>query len=881
MTGTTSTSGSNVLSTIVGWCEELPGWQRDALRRIVECGEITATDVDELTALCRSANDLEEGDVPTLQPLTTEHVPAGAAIGEKLALCSVADAENVNAIGEKQELSFAPTGLTVVFGYNGSGKSGYGRILRRACRARSKGKSILPNVMSTNSGTPASAVITYALEDVEQPPEQWVDGQHSIECLGSVSFFDSECAAVHVRERNDIAFTPFGLDVLPKLGAACKEVQKRLDAEKKKLDAIQPKFLKSTFATGQTTVGKLLSSLRHDSDIDALESTVSLNDEEMQRLKDIPSHLANDPKKNALELRSRARRISTLREKLNVAIALSKPQAIQNLKGLVSDAEQKSKAAEAAARVSFGSDPLPEIGEPVWRELWEAARRYSAIAYVDRDFPDVDEDDSVCLLCQQTLGDDAKDRLRRFEDFVSDDTAKRAANAKKVLNESLAKLDALGLQEEELRELLVDLGVANADMLKRVRCTLAALLTHHRTIKRARESGDWSFALPSEIDEVGDDLQTLIQSLAVQATEIEKSADVEERKKLEAEFAELKAREWMATVFGDVKEHVARLAEVKKLKNCVNQTRTNKITAKSKELAKEHVTDQLRDAFATEIKKMQQGVRRLNVELAAAAGEFGSSYYRVQLVRAHDADIASVVSEGEHRCIALAGFLSELATEHSQSGIVFDDPVTSLDHHWRECFARRLVEEATARQVIVFTHDIVFLHDLLSGANQEGVPIALRRVVAKRDECGFVGAGLPWIAQKTSARIVELEKRARATRNDFDDHNDDVYDRAICEVYSDLRATVERAVEQHFFCGIITRHQDYISLSNLKKVTAVTIGHCERLQKLFKRCCDITLAHDRSSLRGFGVPSPDDALDDIKELQEIVNDMKDKQKAIA
>ena len=91
-----------------------------------------------------------------------------------------------------------------------------------------------------------------------------------------------------------------------------------------------------------------------------------------------------------------------------------------------------------------------------------------------------------------------------------------------------------------------------------------------------------------------------------------------------------------------------------------------------------------RDAFASEIRRMQQGMRRLNIELAATAGEYGSSYYRVQIVGATKATIESVVSEGEHQCIALAGFLSELATEDCQSAIVFDDPVTSLAHNWRD-----------------------------------------------------------------------------------------------------------------------------------------------------------------------------------------------------
>lgn len=881
MANTESAVRQGIHHSILHWSTDLPAWQRDALRRIVETGEITSTDIDELVSLCRHGKGLEEEQVPDLRPLKAEHVPAGVATRQKVTLCAIAEPENVNALDKKQELTFAPTGLTVVFGYNGSGKSGYGRILRRTCHARKKGEPILPNVLKKNAGNPATAVITYALDDVEQPPEQWIDGQRSIDALESVSFFDADCAGVHVRERNDIAFMPFGLDVLPKLGAACKEVQQKLDAERKRIEGVKPQFLNSSHATGASRVGKLLTSLRYDTNVEEIESLASLSDQEKRRLKELPAKLVSDPQKLARELRTHAGRIENLRKKLEEAEAALSDQAIEKLKELAVDADHKSKAAEAAAKMSFADDPLPEIGETVWRELWGAARRYSAVAYPDRDFPVVDSDDAVCVLCQQPLGDEAKDRLRRFEDYVADETAKRAEQAKTALRAAIEKLEALGLQDEGLRDHMKDVGLANAESEKAVRNTLAVLLLRLRAIRRAKTSGDWNFPIPTELNGVGAELETLVESMRNEADQLERSANADERRKLEAELAELQAREWLATVLGDVKEHIHRLSKIKKLQNCIAETRTNRITAKSKELAKEHVTDQLRDAFASEIKKMEQGVRRLNVELTAAAGEFGSSYYRIRLVGAHDDNIGAIVSEGEHRCIALAGFLSELATEQSQSAIVFDDPVCSLDHQWRECFARRLVEEAGTRQVIVFTHDIVFLHDLMTGAKRRGVPIEFRHIRAERHSCGYVSNSLPWIAEKIRARIDELEKRARKARVAYEAHNNDAYEKEICNIYSDLRAAIELAVQECFFRGVVVRHRDYINLKNLKLVTAVTRDHCDRLQNLHQRCCDFTNAHDRSSLRSFGVPTPDNALADLAELRDVIDEVKAEQKALA
>jgi hypothetical protein len=875
---------TNALAEVFDWCAELPGWQQDALRRIVENRDLTAEDIGELAILCKHAHGLEVEGKPELRPLKREHVPKGSATGKAITLCSIAEPESVNALDHTQELKFAVNGLTVVFGYNGSGKSGYGRILRRACRARSMGPSILPNVLSGVASTAASAVITYALDGVEQKPEQWIDGQRPVEALGSISFFDTECAAVHVRQKHDIAFTPIGLDLLPKLGTACKDVQKRLDNERKKLEAIRPPLLQSPQATGSTAVGRFLMSLTDKTDVAALDTLATLNEAERQRLKDLPGLLANEPTKQAQELRNRSRRLGALGAMLRKALGALSDEALSILLGLAAEFQKKAKAAEAAAKLRFSDDPLANVGEDIWRELWEAARRYSIVVYPDRQFPVVTGNDAVCVLCHQPLGDAAKDRLQRFERFVSDDTAAQSAAAKQALDLATGLIHELPLRDQVTHDQLDDVAVANAALHKEVRMALAALLRRSRAVQAAKSSDNWQLAgLPTlaGIEDVCLRLEATATSQAAAAAEIERIANDGERKKLEVELSELKAREWLATVLGDVKEHLTRLAEIEKLNVCIDETKTNKVTAKSKVLAKEYATDQLRDAFASEIKRMQQGVRRLNVELAAAAGEFGSSYYRIQLIGAHDTAVEAIVSEGEHQCIALAGFLAELATEQCRSAIVFDDPVNSLDHLWRGCFARRLVEEAQDRQVIVFTHDIVFLHDLMSGADDLGVPISLCRVQSNRDHCGLVVDGLPWVAKKTVQRIDQLEKDARATQHHYDAGNEEQYEAEICSVYDGLRATVERAVEEWVFRGVVVRHRDYINLKDLRLVTVVAVTHCERLQKLFQRCCDVTQAHDRSSLRSFGVPRPDEAIGDLAELRAIVDDLKSLQKAIA
>ena len=43
---------------------------------------------------------------------------------------------HVNALAPDQRLTLHRVGLTIIYGDNGSGKSGYARILKKVCRAR-------------------------------------------------------------------------------------------------------------------------------------------------------------------------------------------------------------------------------------------------------------------------------------------------------------------------------------------------------------------------------------------------------------------------------------------------------------------------------------------------------------------------------------------------------------------------------------------------------------------------------------------------------------------------------------------------------------------------------------------------------------------------
>lgn len=96
-----------------------------------------------------------------------------------------------------------------------------------------------------------------------------------------------------------------------------------------------------------------------------------------------------------------------------------------------------------------------------------------------------------------------------------------------------------------------------------------------------------------------------------------------------------------------------------------------------------------------------------------------------------------ILSEGEQRAVAIGSFLAEVGLNGGKDGIVFDDPVSSLDHRRRERVAKRLAVEAAQRQVVVFTHDIYFLCLLAEEAKLAGVPVATQSLTRRAEGSGL------------------------------------------------------------------------------------------------------------------------------------------------
>ena len=325
-------------------------------------------------------------------------------------------------------------------------------------------------------------------------------------------------------------------------------------------------------------------------------------------------------------------------------------------------------------------------------------------------------------------------------------------------------------------------------------------------------------------------------------------------------------------------EEIKRLGAIKFLANCASDTATNAITKFGNELADTVITPKMRDRFQEEIVRL--AAEKVRVEIVRSGGRYGTPQYQIRLFAKPEAKVQDVLSEGERTCVALAAFMTELATATHRSALVFDDPVSSMDHRWRKKVAERLVAEASQRQVIVFTHDLVFVNDLADLAVGAQTPTRMTTVSRGPAGAGIVTDGLPWKGQRVEDRIDKLEKAARAAKPLYDSNQEAEYEAAVAGIYGQLRASWERGLEEVAFSHVVLRHRDYINAKDLKKVSVLTDADCDAYAAGFKRCCDVVDAHDPSSGRNAAAPPPADVARDVQALKDWVTSLRDRQKKV-
>lgn len=836
---------------IVAWSKERPAWQREVMRRVAVGDVLSDEDYDALV------EDILKMKVRPAPEFGLEQLPQADPEDLPVCLVSIEKPEHVNALESQEPLTFGKQGLTIVYGDNGSGKSGYARLLKRIARARHQ-EDVLTDVFRDTSLASPTAALSVKIGDAVKSLA-WPES--SLPELQRMLFYDAACGSAYIANESDFPYRPSALFVMDGLIEACVAVRARIDAKLAENGASTNQVPAVPEHVRDSDAGQFLVSLTGRSSVEALDAHIAAFDaakEKIEELKDQEARLRSaDTTKARQQLLRAAEKLEALRNHI---------ESLDNVLGSASLADLQERQAtlkaleEAAALLaqSFESEPLTGVGSSPWKALWEAAQRFSnEHAYPDQEFPFLGEE-CRCVLCQQPLEAQGRSRFVRFDEFVRDDTQVRLLSAKRAYEQNVKTLEALQVSPEVVVNNLKDLEDTSGDVVAEVRKLLSKYET---TSEKALEALSTQQAVPQiEIDHgpIAARLREAGDSAKAAAEELDSPEGIQRQlAALVAKRENLELLEQIKKLRSAIVKEIERLQEREALEVAKSAAATTGITKKILELSEESITEIVRDTFTRETERL----RLERVTIARTRADKGALLHQPKLVGARQkVRLPRVFSEGERTALGLAAYFTEAQLDGSRSALILDDPVTSLDHIRRSLVATRLAALAEARQVILFTHDVAFVADLKREAGARGVPVTERSVTrSRKDERkpGVCTTKHPWKAKDVPARLDELRQDLSRIKREASAWDEKQYEEAVAVWSGNLSETWERIFSQEVVGAVLADGGLEVRPMMVKVLASFSPEDHREFDGSYARASQWAKRHDKSVTVNYVAPEID------------------------
>lgn len=860
-----------VLDDIVEWASGLLIWQQVAVVKVLN-HNVTPDDVATLADICvREKTNPKELADEIGNPLTDFKKNEDDAIADGVVIKELHSTKNINAIKYDSRLTFGDTGLTVVYGSNAVGKSGFSRIFKAACTCRDV-ETIHGNI-SNDEIVESSAKIVFSNSKPDETYEWNKTAQQNPE-LQTVHIFDSRSARIHLSAKNEVMYMPAGLDIFDKLANVFNDVGEALSHQIEDCTRSTPGFDLIFADYADTPVYELLQELADKDKVEELKKLIGLNEEETAQLveykRQIKDKETNHPSKRRDILNQKNSRFIKVHNALAAYQRKLKQKDINEIVKAKTVMLEAEKLARAAEKKTFDESYLTGTGSPIWNVMWTAAKEYSEQSvYHEHEFPNTDNE-AKCVLCQQPLTDVATKRMRGFKDFVNDKSQEVARKSRETYEGLLEEFTGLTVQDRAtLTEILEEMATDELPFSISISKLLVAAEIAYRNIIESlkNELSTEPVSVPKMDFAARVTLLTHIEHQQEIVTKFDITKFTQELNRQKGQVLELEARLELDKYSDAITKEIENQKLLALLKLCVQQTDTTGISRKGGELTTRFLGETLKGTYADQLKQLNR--KGLIVELKKSHVERGVPYSEIVITPEAGGNGGKykpdeIMSESEQKVASLAGFFTELSLAPHNSAIIMDDPVTSLDEKNTARIAERIVREASKRQVIVFTHNLFFTAELINYAKKHDV-LLTPRTVSKAKFAGEVIDDLPWQALSTSKRIARLNARLQDLQTAFSKNDVATYEAGTISFYGGLRETWERAVEEILFKDAIKRYSRVVETQKLKQIRFES-SDLEAVEENMTQCSfySHTNPPDVDSVE---IPEPDQLLEDLDKLK--------------
>jgi hypothetical protein len=837
---------------LVDWANKQDAWVRHLVREIMSSRRPLGDDqADELYDAYLVEKGLADGTAPADAPLP--YPTDGLAATETLRLVRMAEVSGVNALTPGASIDFSP-GLTILYGENGTGKTGYARVLKRLAAVRDA-EEIVPNIHSVAKAPTPTARIEYELGGVADSVT-WKN-ELGISPFTRMSIFDSPAVNVRVDENLAYVFIPAEISLFSYVSDGVRSVQERGAAALREATPSTNPFLRY-FQRG-TPIYQQIEALGAATEVTTLESMASLPAnaaEEKERVEREAAALRSNGAEGLLAAHRES--IRTLENLVNLVEAVSRFDRERYNEALtVLAALQESY--RHVREETFAPGDLPGPADDEWQEFIAAGESYRSHLVASEH----SDDGERCIYCRQTLDSEAAALISKYAAFLDDALGRQIVERQRTLANSSSALTNVRLDEvtaevrrkiesgtsepvyEAARDLLAEIAGAQVQVTARSRLTIEltdrlAELRDHAAAPLAHHKGE-AAALASQLADRATALAKAERDLAGLNSKLE----------LDRHLPEIRT-------YVESSKAAARLDQLLKRLPVVLRSLTDVSKIASEDL--------VNNDFQLRFEEECRSLRTPNVRLEFI-GRAGKAQRRKTL--SGEYRLSQVLSEGEQKVLALADFVAEARMGSTSAPIILDDPVNSLDHRRLQEVSDRIAALASVRQVIVFTHNIWLATELLARFDRRPGDCSYY-MVSDDDTTGAKGKvdranGPRWDTVK------EIKKRVDAHLRDAAASSGAAQIALVEASYGEMRSWCEVVVEEVLFGDVARRYRANIMMGGLSKVRPDLLENAiVVIEDLFNRACRYIPDHSQPLPTLSARPSLADAEADWAKAQEVV-----------
>ena len=822
------------------FADSLPYWSKFLAAKILSGSTIGECDSDiSYSYLLEELKLLDEKDKPVIS--INYNANNLGNYKTNLHLSKLEAIEGVNALVENQIIEFSPN-LTIIYGINGSGKSGYVRLLKKIFYSKAP-EEILPNIHMTSAHKPIKAKVTFITDNYDVPFE-YPTNENTAE-FEQFSIFDGKGLFKQLAEKNEFEFRPAGLKFFSDFANAIATIEERLNAEiKSKKTGITIDDLSDLFE-GESEIKTFVKNLSANTKIEELKKYTTYGEKNRIEKTNYQKQydellLASKGKEKEIQKLENIKKL--LIENKNIIEGLNQYFSIEYLNKIhaaITDCINKDTIAKNEGVENFKTDKIEGIGTTEWKNFILAASAFANIQKFEiSTYPDNNDN---CLLCHQPLSEEARKLIDNYWLFIKSIAEENVKNAQEILDnekEFFQKLNfdifpednilTIWLNENYPKELiLLKQSIINQ---KQLSLNIISDISNKQINKRK---------------EIQIDIQeySTIESFITDSIQMFK--DNEQSKELERllnAIVYLEHLEKFNIHFSKFDTWVNNQVWLKKAGKANFAKR--QITDTEKVLSNKYFNQKYIDTFNEECIKLNGN---FGIEVTHT-GSGGKSYRQLKL-KGKNPNV--ILSEGEQKVIAIADFIAEMKLSEINRGVVFDDPVTSLDEKRKSEIAERLVKESSHKQVIIFTHDLVFVSCLLTYGKDSQTHFFCHWIENRDNNPGQIWLNNSPSYEKEYRNAEVVKKHHLEAKKDNCSPQQREY--LIKSGFTALRTCYEILVINDLFNNVVQRFNERVSVDALSNVY-FNQEIVEELLDSFAQCCRYMEGHTHSDKYAYKKP---------------------------